>query len=110
MSQDSTGGLRGFRDTAQVDMPMAPPRPTGPLAGGSALATESRPVPVPEQRMTGEQPMPLLQLSEGLATVRTVERHLDEILAAVPQPHPIELAVLDAQGLLCAEEVISQRA
>ena len=50
------------------------------------------------------------QLSEGLAIVRTVERHLDEILAAVPQPDPIELAVLDAQGLLCAEEVISQRA
>ena len=42
--------------------------------------------------------------------MRTVERHLDEILAAVPQPDPIELAVLDAQGLLCAEEVVSQRA
>ena len=39
-----------------------------------------------------------------------MERHLDEILAAVPQPDPIELAVLDAQGLLCAEEVVSQRA
>src|SRR3954469_1695697 len=106
------GGFRGYRDTAQVDIPMAPPRPTGPFAGDGAVATrtESRPVPVPDQRMTGEQPMPLLQLSEGLATVRSVERHLDEILAAVPQPHPIELAVLDAQGLLCAEEVISQRA
>ena len=46
----------------------------------------------------------------GLDRMRTVERHLDEILAAVPQPDPIELAVLDAQGLLCAEEVVSQRA
>src|SRR4051794_41652273 len=103
-SDSSSGGFRGYRDTAQVDMPMAPRRPTGPVArdGSMATRTESRPVPVPEQRMTGEQPMPLLQLSEGLATVRTVERHLDEILAAVPQPHPIELAVLDAQGLLCA--------
>src|SRR6187200_1187771 len=107
MSQDSTGGaFRGYRDTAQVDMPMAPPRPTGPVS--ARTATESR--PVPEPRMQSEQPVPVLQLSEGLATVRTVERHLDEILAAVPQPDPIELAVLDAQGLLCAEEVISQRA
>ncbi|TFV62055.1 molybdopterin molybdotransferase MoeA [Geodermatophilus sp. DF01-2] len=46
----------------------------------------------------------------GPAPPRTVEQHLDEILSAVPQPDPIELAVLDAQGLLCAEEVISQRA
>ncbi|RBY94965.1 molybdopterin molybdenumtransferase [Blastococcus sp. TBT05-19] len=42
--------------------------------------------------------------------MRTVERHLDEILGAVPQPDPIELAVLDAQGLLCAEDVVSSRA
>jgi molybdopterin molybdotransferase len=41
---------------------------------------------------------------------RSVEQHLDEILSAVPQPDPIELAVLDGQGLLCAEEVVSQRA
>jgi len=112
MSQDSTGGgFRGYRDTAQVDMPMAPPRRTGPVSGratGAAAHVESR--PVPELRMQTEQPVPILQLSEGLATVRTVERHLDEILAAVPQPDPIELAVLDAQGLLCAEEVVSQRA
>ena len=44
------------------------------------------------------------------ALPRTVERHLDEILGAVPQPDPIELAVLDAQGLLCAEDVVSDRA
>jgi molybdopterin molybdotransferase len=42
--------------------------------------------------------------------MRTVEQHLDEILGAVPQPDPIELAVLDAQGLLCAELVTSSRA
>jgi molybdopterin molybdotransferase len=44
-----------------------------------------------------------------MAAARTVERHLEEILVSVPQPDSIELAVLDAQGLLCAEEVISQR-
>jgi molybdopterin molybdotransferase len=42
--------------------------------------------------------------------LRNVEHHLDEILGAVPQPEPIELAVLDAQGLLCAELVTSERA
>jgi len=40
--------------------------------------------------------------------VRSVEEHIDRILASVPQPDPIELALLDAQGLLCAEEVVSQ--
>ncbi|CAN5257435.1 molybdopterin molybdotransferase MoeA [soil metagenome] len=39
--------------------------------------------------------------------MRTVEEHTDLILAAVPHPDPIELALLDAQGLLCAEEVVS---
>ena len=47
MSQDSSsGGFRGFRDTAQVDMPMAPPRPTGPVGashGSTAVRAESRP-------------------------------------------------------------------
>src|SRR4029453_10536833 len=57
----------------------------------------------------GPIPLPTTE-SVPLAQICTVERHLDEILAAVPQPHPIELAVLDAQGLLCAEEVMSQRA
>src|SRR4029450_4114217 len=69
------------------------------------------PVPSPRNADDGTAaPVAFPQLSEGLATIRTVERHLDEILAAVPQPDPIELAVLDAQGLLCAEEVVSQRA
>ncbi|HEV7186752.1 MAG TPA: molybdopterin molybdenumtransferase, partial [Blastococcus sp.] len=112
MSQDSTGaGFRGFRDTAQVDMPMAPPRPTGPVGrAATGTLTEQRTGPVLDGPLQASQPVPILQLSEGLATVRTVNRHLDEILAAVPQPDPIELAVLDAQGLLCAEEVVSQRA
>jgi len=51
-------------------------------------------------------PQPSAPIDTG-ALPRTVERHLDEILGAVPQPDPIELAVLDAQGLLCAEEVVS---
>lgn len=39
--------------------------------------------------------------------MRSVEEHIDRILASVPQPDSIELALLDAQGLLCAEEVVS---
>src|SRR5205085_12497341 len=62
---------------------------------------------VPAPRPLPEQPAPE---PDGGAQVRTVERHLDEILGAVPQPDPIELAVLDAQGLLCAEDVVSDRA
>ncbi|GAA3178339.1 molybdopterin molybdotransferase MoeA [Blastococcus jejuensis] len=100
----NTGGFRGYRDTAQVDMPMAPPvhgRASGGRPGADpvpAPRTVLDPSPAPQDhRTTPDQP-------------RTVERHLDEILAAMPEPEPIELAVLDAQGLLCAEEVVSQRA
>ena len=39
--------------------------------------------------------------------MRSVEEHIDRILASVPEPDSIELALLDAQGLLCAEEVVS---
>src|SRR5918911_1505688 len=71
----------------------------------SRCCARPRPVAAPVHEaplhVTGPVPAP---------EVPTVERHLDEILAAVPQPDPIELAVLDAQGLLCAEDVISQRA
>ncbi|WP_209313708.1 gephyrin-like molybdotransferase Glp [Blastococcus sp. TF02A_35] len=98
------GGTRGYRDTAQVDMPVAPPRPTGPVA-----VRRTGPVP-PKPALTGPVPLPADGRSDASPLVRTVERHLDEILAAVPQPDPIELAVLDAQGLLCAEDVVSQRA
>jgi molybdopterin molybdotransferase len=98
---------------------MAPPRPTGPLtmrgarvvtpnAGRTSAAGEA---PVPGPRAVVEEAIPLPATeSKPLSQIWTVERHLDEILAAVPQPHPIELAVLDAQGLLCAEEVTSRRA
>jgi len=41
------------------------------------------------------------------SSARSVEDYLDEILALMPHPDPIEVALLDAQGLLCAEEVIS---
>ncbi|CCG01693.1 gephyrin-like molybdotransferase Glp [Blastococcus saxobsidens] len=97
------GGFRSHRDTAQVDMPMAPPRRPG---AGVAPAAPSVPVPA----LTGPVPLPADGRSDASPLVRTVERHLDEILAAVPQPDAIELAVLDAQGLLCAEDVVSQRA
>lgn len=40
--------------------------------------------------------------------VRTVEEHVDAVLELMPHPDPIEVALLDAQGLLCAEEVVSQ--
>ena len=117
---NGTGAFRGYHDTAQVDIPMAPPRPSG--AGGDRHGTPSvhtrgsgerpgpEPAPAPLPRGEDVAAVVFPQLSEGLATVRSVERHLDEILVAVPQPDPIELAVLDAQGLLCAEEVVSQRA
>jgi molybdopterin molybdotransferase len=119
-SDDGTGrAYQGYRDTAQVDMPMAPPRATGPVGAGGARvmtpapmhseAAAERPVPGPRTVIEGPIPLPVTE-SVPLAQICTVERHLDEILAAVPQPDPIELAVLDAQGLLCAEEVTSQRA
>ncbi|TYP86202.1 molybdopterin molybdotransferase [Blastococcus xanthinilyticus] len=99
------GGARVHRDTTQVDMPMAPPRPAGPPA------PPPRPAPRPAPgSVTGPVPLPADGRSDASPLVRTVERHLDEILAAVPQPDAIELAVLDAQGLLCAEDVVSQRA
>src|SRR5918995_464081 len=98
-------------------MPMARPRRSGPVTfpgarvvtPSHAAASADRPVPGPRAAVSGPIPLPATE-SVPLAQICTVERHLDEILAAVPQPHPIELAVLDAQGLLCAEEVVSQRA
>jgi molybdopterin molybdotransferase len=114
-SDGEHGAYQGYRDTAQVGMPMAPPRPAGTLGARVVIpssvhtaAPDDRPVPGP-RTAEGAIPLPATE-SMPLAQFCTVERHLDEILAAVPQPHPIELAVLDAQGLLCAEEVISQRA
>ncbi len=40
--------------------------------------------------------------------MRTVEEHLDRVLADLRVPEPIELALLDAQGLLSAEDVYAQ--
>ncbi|MGZ8750877.1 MAG: molybdopterin molybdotransferase MoeA, partial [Pseudonocardia sp.] len=99
------GRFRGYRDTAQVDMPMAPPgvRDSQAVHGQAAGARpNAEPVPAPRSAPRDSHPAP--------EPMRTVGRHLDEILGAMPQPEPIELAVLDAQGLLCAEEVVSQRA
>ncbi|MBJ7453925.1 MAG: molybdopterin molybdenumtransferase, partial [Blastococcus sp.] len=91
---DGAGGTTpGYRDTQLVDGP----------------AREVPPLPTPRSVPEGVVPLPPAE-SVPLSVICTVERHLDEILASVPQPDPIELAVLDAQGLLCAEEVISQRA
>ena len=115
---DSGTGTGGYRDTAVVDLRRRPERsavsmrdtqavrPSAPVRSAVRPPAESVPAPRPSE----QQPAYPLQLSEGLSQIRTVERHLDEILAAVPQPDPIELAVLDAQGLLCAEEVVSARA
>ncbi|RZU34425.1 gephyrin-like molybdotransferase Glp [Blastococcus saxobsidens] len=112
--EGNSGGarFRTHRDTTQVDMPMAPPRPTG---APGPRDPQTGPLPVvgkapPQRALTGPVPLPADGRSDASPMVRTVERHLDEILAAVPQPDPIELAVLDAQGLLCAEDVVSQRA
>src|SRR4051794_9694688 len=108
MTEHGTGGSPEYQDTAQVDLrqgsalqrPLppvhssghaphpAPPPPRQSSASAGALASR----PVPDQaplHVTGPVPAP---------EVPTVERHLDEILAAVPQPDSIELAVLDAQG------------
>ena len=37
--------------------------------------------------------------------MRTVQEHLDRVLSQITAPDPIEVALLDAQGLLSAEEV-----
>ena len=39
--------------------------------------------------------------------MRTVEEHIDVILSSLPTLDNIELALLDAQSLLCGEEVVS---
>src|SRR3954449_5432175 len=116
-------GFRGYRDTAQVDIPMAPPRPSVPIPAGAvapppvpnldvpyAEAGMLEDVPGPPPVAYALPPAPVVSRTDVSPKLRTVGRHLDEILAAVPQTAPIELAVLDAQGLLCAEEVVSQRA
>lgn len=39
---------------------------------------------------------------------RSVDDHLRRVLADLRVPEPIELALLDAQGLLCAEDVLAE--
>ncbi len=112
MTDDGRDGtVPGQRDTTALDLrrgtpvrgvPAPSPAPDAAVpvavtAGHETAAIDRGQVPPPPAA-----PVP--------APPRGVEQHLDEILSAVPQPDPIELAVLDAQGLLCAEEVVSQRA
>ena len=42
-----------------------------------------------------------------MSRLRTVDEHLRKVLADLRVPEPIELALLDAQGLLCAEDVLA---
>ena len=42
--------------------------------------------------------------------MRSVEEQLARVLAAAVQPAPIRVAISEAQGMLCAEEVVAQRA
>jgi molybdopterin molybdotransferase len=99
MTENGTG--RGHRETTALDLrsgvAVAPAASPGPPAHATAQIDRGAVPPPPP----AEPEPPVL---------RSVETHLDEILGAVPQPEPIELAVLDAQGLLCAEEVVSARA
>jgi molybdopterin molybdotransferase len=103
MSENGAGRGTGHRETTALD-----------LRSGATVDPSTSPAPpayttaqidrgaVPPPRPAAAEPEP--------PALRTVEAHLEEILGAVPQPEPIELAVLDAQGLLCAEDVVSTRA
>lgn len=42
--------------------------------------------------------------------MRTVEEQLARVLAAAVAPAPVRVAIAEAQGMLCAEEVVAQRA
>jgi molybdopterin molybdotransferase len=42
--------------------------------------------------------------------MRSVEEQLARVLAATIQPAPVRVAISEAQGMLCAEEVVAQRA
>ena len=118
MTEQGTGGFAEHRDTAQVNLRQGAALPRSvPHPPVHTAARDTQAVPPPPRLPSGPVPAPVRDDAPLHVTgpvpapqVPTVERHLDEILAAVPQPDPIELAVLDAQGLLCAEEVLSQRA
>lgn len=42
-----------------------------------------------------------------MTSLRGVDEQLNRVLHGLPVPDPIELALLDAQGLLCAEDVVA---
>ncbi|MCU1606808.1 MAG: moeA [Modestobacter sp.] len=132
MTEDkSRGWFRGgARDTTQLDLGQGTPVPRAgtetqladrlPGGGGSQDTVQvdrsvfaAERVPSPAVSSGDRAPDPSGDsgsVDVSVIRMRTVEQHLDEILGAVPQPDPIELAVLDAQGLLCAELVTSSRA
>src|ERR1700704_2575376 len=46
----------------------------------------------------------------GVQGVRSVDEQLARVLATAVRPAPVRVAIADAQGMLCAEEVVAQRA
>ena len=110
MTEDGRDGtVPGRRDTTALDLRRGTPVRDVPAPSPAVDATvPGAPVHETTAIDRGQVPPPLA--TPDPAPPRGVEQHLDEILSAVPQPDPIELAVLDGQGLLCAEEVVSQRA
>ena len=109
MTGDDRGGtVPGYRDTTALDLRRGTPVRDVPAPSSAVEPAAGAPVHETTAIERGAVPPP--PAAAEPAPPRSVEQHLDEILSAVPQPDPIELAVLDAQGLLCAEEVVSQRA
>jgi molybdopterin molybdotransferase len=49
-------------------------------------------------------------MAAGQVAVRPVEEQLARVLTAAVQPAPVRVAISEAQGMLCAEEVVAQRA
>ena len=106
MTEDGTDRtVPRYRDTTALDL-----RSGTPVRDVPAPSPAVEAAPVHETTAIDRGAVPPPPATAEPARPRSVEQHLDEILTAVPQPDPIELAVLDAQGLLCAEEVVSQRA
>lgn len=116
MTEDKPRGwFRGNRETTALDLGTGTasavgPQPTQAISGTRAAVGHAT-VQVDRDDLPGlDRSGPATDSFEAAApVVRTVEQHLDLILAAAPTPDPIELAVLDAQGLLCAEHVVSSR-
>ncbi|WP_256479697.1 gephyrin-like molybdotransferase Glp [Klenkia sp. PcliD-1-E] len=113
MTEDRTRGwFRGARETTQLDLATGTATGSGAaVAGTQAIGGTHATVQVDRDQLPGVDAAEPRTDSWAVAepVVRTVEQHLDLILAAAPTPDPIQLAVLDAQGLLCAEHVVSTR-